>query len=337
MAEPRWPPVTYWMRATAGVLAILGLARLLLAIGNILILLLISLVLAIGFQPAIDWLGRRGLKRPWAVAAIFVTGAVVVLGFLALVMPIIIRELGGLVQDAPGYLERARQDSELFQRLDTQFDLMNKLEALGREIPATALSLIRSFGSLVFNGLTVLVLTLYFMAGMPRIRRAGAALLRRQDRDEFEEILEESTQRVGGYVLGNLAISLVAGVVSFLALSVIGVPYPAVLAFFVALMDLIPSVGATIGALVAVTVAAFAGVGQVIGSVIFFTAYQQVENFVIAPRVMRKAVDMSAATVILAVLIGATLLGFVGALLAIPLAAIVKTSLRVLYLDRRRP
>ncbi len=337
MAESRWPPVTYWMRATAGVLAILGLARLLLAIGNILILLLISLVLAIGFQPAIDWLGRRGLKRPWAVATIFVTGAVVVLGFLALVMPIIIRELGGLVRDAPGYLERARQDSELFQRLDTQFDLMNKLETLGREIPATALSLIRSFGSLVFNGLTVLVLTLYFMAGMPRIRRAGAALLRRQDRDEFEEILEESTQRVGGYVLGNLAISLVAGVVSFLALSVIGVPYPAVLAFFVALMDLIPSVGATIGALVAVTVAAFAGVGQVIGSVIFFTVYQQVENFVIAPRVMRKAVDMSAATVILAVLIGGTLLGVVGALLAIPMAAIVKTSIRVLYLDRRRP
>jgi predicted PurR-regulated permease PerM len=160
-------------------------------------------------------------------------------------------------------------------------------------------------------------------------------LLRREERAHFEAIIEESTQRVGGYIMGNITISLFAGVTSFVALLVIGVPYAAALAFWVALTDLIPTVGAILGALVAVLVAAFAGVPELVATVIYFAIYQQVENYVIAPRVMRKAIEMSAAAVIVAVLIGGSLAGFIGALLALPAAAVIKIVVRQLYIEDR--
>jgi predicted PurR-regulated permease PerM len=331
----RWPPVTYWMKATAGVLVILALARIVIEIQNVLILIVISLVLAIGFQPAVGWLERLGLKRGWAVTVIFFTGAVVIGAFLALILPVIIREISELVRKAPDYLRRAQEESELFQRLNERFDLSERLSSLGKELPTTALSLIRSFTTFLFNSLTVLILTLFFMAAMPRMRHGVAELLRVDHREDFESILEESTQRVGGYVMGNLTISLIAGAVSFVALLVIGVPYAAALAFWVALADLIPSVGATLGAVPAVLVAAFAGLPEFIATLIFFVVYQQVENYLIAPRVMRRAIDVSVATVIIAVLIGGSLAGFVGALLALPMAAIIKIAFRELYLEER--
>jgi predicted PurR-regulated permease PerM len=187
----------------------------------------------------------------------------------------------------------------------------------------------------VFNSLTVFILTIYFTVNLPTMRATVTRLLGREDRAEFQEIFEESIQRVGGYVLGNLAISAIAGVVSFLVLWLLGVPFAVALAFFVALTDLIPTVGAIIGAAVAAVVAIFAGLPQFIGTVAFFLVYQQVENYVIQPRVMRRAIDMSAPLVILAVLIGGALLGVVGALLAIPTAAIIKVAFRELYLEER--
>jgi predicted PurR-regulated permease PerM len=331
----RWPPVTYWMKAAAGVLVILALARIVIEIQNVLILIVIALVLAIGFQPAVAWLERFGLRRGWAVATIFLAGVLVIGVFLALILPVIIREVGGLVRDAPEYIRRAQQESELFQRLNQQFDLSERLASLGKELPTTALSLIRSFTAFLFNSLTVLILTLFFMSAMPRLRHGVAALLRVEHRDEFESILEESTQRVGGYVMGNLTVSLIAGVTSFVALLIIGVPYAAALAFWVALADLIPSVGATLGAIPAVLVAAFAGLPEFIATLIFFVVYQQIENYLVAPRVMRRAIDVSVATVIVAVLIGGSLAGFVGALLALPMAAIIKAAVRELYLEDR--
>lgn len=331
----RWPPVSYWMKVAAGVLTVLFLARAVVAVGNVLLLLVVALVLAIGFEPAVRWLERRGMKRGWAVALIFLAGLIVVVGFAALVLPIVISEVGDLARRAPDELARAQRENALFQRLDQQFDLQARLSSIAGEVPAHALALIRSFTAFVFNAVTVVILTLYFMSSMPRLRRGTARLLHPDDRDEFERILEGSTQRVGGYVLGNLAVSGIAGVVSFTALSVIGVPYPAALAFWVALTDLVPTIGAIIGAVAASLVAAFAGVPQLVATAAFFLVYQQVENYLIAPRVMRRAIDMSAATVIVAVLVGGTLAGVVGALLAIPVAAIIKVTLKELYLDER--
>src|SRR5207247_6328078 len=118
--------------------------------------------------------------------------------------------------------------------------------------------------------------------------------------------------RISGYMIGNIGVSIVAGLASGTALALLGVPYALPLAMWVAIADLIPMVGATLGAVPAVIVAFFSGLPTGIGTVIFFAIYQQVENYLVAPRVMKRAVDISPAVVILAALIGATLLGFVG-------------------------
>jgi len=327
--------MTYWMKVTASVLLVVGLARIVLAVGDVLVLVLVSIILAFGFQPAVAWFVRRGLSRGWAVTVGLVLGFAVVGAFMALVLPDVIRQLAGLAETAPEYLDRATRESTLLSDLNERFDLQSALDDASGDLPGTILGFVGSFASLVFNSLTVLILTIYFTVNLPNMRDAVATLLGRREREDFNLIFGESVQRVGGYVLGNLAISAIAGTVSFIALTVIGVPFAAALAFFVALTDLVPTVGAIIGAAVASVVAAFVGIPQLIATIAFFLVYQQVENYLIQPAVMRRTVDMAAPVVILAVLIGGTLLGVVGALLAIPTAAIIKVAFRELYLEER--
>ena len=134
---------------------------------------------------------------------------------------------------------------------------------------------------------------------------------------------------------GNIAVSIIAGVASFVFLRIFGIPFAAALAIWVAITDLIPTVGATLGALAAVIVAFFSSVADGIATVAYFLVYQQVENYLIVPRVMRKAVDLSPAAVIVSVLIGGSLAGFAGALLALPLAAAAKVVVRDVWLRPR--
>jgi predicted PurR-regulated permease PerM len=151
---------------------------------------------------------------------------------------------------------------------------------------------------------------------IPRTRRARVGLL-------TDEILN----RVGGYVLGNLATSVVAGVTTFVWLVAFGIPYPVALAMFVAITDLIPLVGATIGAIGVAVVALFHGVVPGIATGAYYVAYQQFENYVLQPRVMKRTVDVAPVVTIVAALLGAALMGIIGALIAVPLAAAIQLLL----------
>jgi len=330
-----WPPVSYWLRVAVGVLLLIALAKAVVALRQILILIGVSLILAIGFQPTIAWFERKGVKRGYAVLIMSFLALGVVVGFLALIVPSIIREISQLVDKAPDYLSRAQKRSGFIADLNKRFDLTNKLHDIAAKLPSTALALFKSFSSFIFNTLTVVILTLYFTAALPKIRSGIARLLRRHERERFEIILEESTQRVGGYIIGNILISIIAGVAAAFALVIMHVPYAAALGFWVALTDLIPTVGAILGAVFCGLVAGFAGIPQLVGTIIYFIVYQQVENYVIAPRVMKRAIEMSAAAVIVAVLIGGALAGFIGALLALPAAAIIKIVVNHLYVQER--
>ncbi|MFL5766624.1 MAG: AI-2E family transporter [Actinomycetota bacterium] len=331
----RWPPVSYWMKVAAGLLVVFVLARGVAAVSNVILLVLASLVLAIGLQPAVSWMERRGTRRGWAVAFIFLAAIVVIGGFLAIVIPIIIKQLAGLVDAAPGYLTRAQRGNGVLAQLDDQFDLMGKLRSLSSQLPTTAFAVAKSFTALVFNTVTVFILTAYFSTALPQIRRAVARLMKRDHRENFQRILEESTTRIGGYVMGNLVVSVIAGAVSVVGLLLLGVPYAAVLGVWVGIADLIPAVGAYLGAIPALVVAAFVGFPQFVGTLVLFIVYQQLENYVIAPRVMKHAVDLSPAAVIVALLVGGSLAGFVGALLSLPVAAVIKIVARELYVSDR--
>jgi predicted PurR-regulated permease PerM len=331
----RWPPVTYWMKVGAGLLVVFVVARAVAAVSNVILLVLASLVLAVGLQPAISWMERRGTRRGWAVAFIFLVAIVAVGGFLALVIPVVIKQLAGLVDAAPGYLTRAQRGNGILAQLDDQFDLMSKLRDLSSQLPTTAFAVAKSFTALVFNTVTVFILTAYFSTALPQIRRAVARLMKRDHRENFQRILEESTTRIGGYVMGNLIVSLIAGVVTVIGLLLLGVPYAVVLGVWVGIADLIPAVGAYLGAVPALVVAAFVGWPQFIGTLVLFIVYQQLENYLIAPRIMKHAVDLSPAAVIVALLVGGSLAGFVGALLSLPVAAVIKVIARELYVSDR--
>jgi predicted PurR-regulated permease PerM len=179
---------------------------------------------------------------------------------------------------------------------------------------------------------TVVILTIYFLANLPGIKRIVYRAVPRSRRARVGLLTDEMLARVGGYVLGNLATSVVAGTTSFVWLLAWGVPYPIALALFIAVTDLIPLVGATIGAIGVSTIALFHGLVPGIATIVFFIVYQQFENYILQPRVMRRTVDVAPLLTILAALIGGALLGILGALIAVPFAAAIQLLVtEVLY------
>lgn len=186
-----------------------------------------------------------------------------------------------------------------------------------------------------FNFLTVLLVTPYFAMAMHEIKLWLVRLLRPHHREDFLYLLGESTDLMANFIVGNLVVSVIAGVVTWVGLTVIGVPYALALAAWVAITDLIPILGALLGAAGVAVVAFTQGPETLLWSMVLLVVYQQVENFLIAPRVMNRAVDFSPASVIIALMVGGKLAGLVGALLALPLAALTKIALRDYIVQER--
>jgi predicted PurR-regulated permease PerM len=297
------------------------------SIRAILVRVLIALFIAVSLDPAVRFLARRGVRRGLAVTLIFVVVLGLAAGFLLSVIPPLVTQFQNLVDDLPGYVTRLQDRSSRFRELSDRYNLSEQLQGLVGTLPSRlGTGLLgftgRVFGA-VFNTLTVLVFTIYFMADMPRIRSGVVRLFPIERRARARQVLDLVIDKVGGYMIGNLIISLIAGVASFIAFTVLGVPFAVPLAFVIAICDLIPMIGATLGAVIGVTVALFTTDlwPSTVLIAAFFVAYQQLENYLIAPRVLKTTVELGAAAVLLAGLIGATVLGLVGALMAIPVAA----------------
>lgn len=256
-------------------------------------------------------------------------------GLGLVLIPFLIDQVSALVEELPGFIDRLRQTpgavGSIAQSLD--FDALVTPSGPGEAPPA--LGLVSSFGSTVFNVITILAVTPYLAIRLPQMKVWVARLLRRRHREDFLYVLNESTDLIANYIVGNVVISLIAGVVAFTGFQIIGVRFALVLAAWVALTDLIPIVGAFIGAAGVAAVAAFQGPGVVIAAVALLLVYQLVENFLIAPRVMNRAVDLSPVAVIVAILIGGSLAGLFGALLALPVAAMIKVIVFELIIPER--
>jgi predicted PurR-regulated permease PerM len=316
-----------------GVMATLVALYGLYSIRAVLVQVLVALFITVSLEPAVHWLTERGMRRGLAVTTIFVVAFGALLGFLISVIPSLIDQGRELIDDLPGYLAELQARSGRFRELNDRFDLTSRLEGVIGSVPGRIGSGVlgftgRLFGAL-FSGLTVLVFTAYFMADLPRLRNGVVRLFPGERRVRAKQVVDLVVDKVGGYMIGNIIISIVAGVVSYLAFRVLGVPFAVPLAVLVAVFDLIPMIGATLGAVVGVLVALFTSPlwPTTVLVAAFFVAYQQVENYLIAPRVLRTTVDIGAAAVLLAGLIGGTLLGLVGALMAIPVAAALNVLL----------
>jgi predicted PurR-regulated permease PerM len=316
--------------ATLGVLLVLLTGYALYTVRSILVLVVIALFVAVSLDPAVRWLVKRGLGRSTAVSLVILFVLVLFGVFIWSIVPPLVDQGGKLVSDLPGYLRKLPQQSKPFRELSDRYNLTNRLSALAADLPTrvagSAVSFVQQFFGAVLSTVTVLVLTIYFMADMPRMRRGLVRLFPHRRRPQVAEIVNVVVDKVGAYMIGNLIISLFAGVCTFMCLALLKVPFALPLAITVAIADLIPLVGATLGAALCVLVTFFTvdlwPAGVVV--LIFFIVYQQVENYLIAPRVLRNTVDLSSVAVLLVALIGGSILGVVGALMAIPIAAAVK-------------
>ena len=320
---PTWPTLGYWVRVAVAVVAIVISVRVILILQGVLLVVLASLVLALGMQPAIAYFESRGFSRGTALAAILIGVNVVLIGAAWVMIPMAVDQVDAIGEALPGLQEELRElggmGRVIANRIDPSSLLRDAEEDVGQTVGAAAAA--------VFNIFTVAVLTPYFAHALPRMRRWVLRLTHRDERPDLLRLLNEASERISGYILGNLTVSVIAGVVTFIGFWLLGLEYALVLALWVAITDLVPIVGAFVGAIPAVLLAARHGLGFALSVAGFLTLYQLFENYLVSPRVMTRAIDLGPASVIVAVMVGGTLAGVTGALLALPVAAMIKVAL----------
>jgi len=336
-------PVRTILAAIGLVLATLVALRLVQLLANVIGLLVVAAFFAVLLTPAVDFLERRRMRRSLATIVVFLLGVTAISLMIAAFVQPIAREVDEFVENFPTFVEDARQGRGAVGRLVQRFDIDTYIEenqdALERQLRnagAPALDVARTVASGVFTFVTILVLSFLMILEGPKI---GAGVLRVIDNPERREwvrrVAADCGKAVTGYMAGNLVISLIAGVVTFVFLSIIGVPFAGVLGLWVAFADLIPMVGATLGAIPTIGVAFLSSSTDGIAAVIFYVLYQQFENHFLQPTIMSRTVDINPLGVLVSVLIGVDLFGILGALLAIPAAGVLQVVVRNLYDEHR--
>jgi predicted PurR-regulated permease PerM len=326
--------------AAAGALLAWWLGTIILSVSSLITLIVVALFLAAGLNPAVEWLGHRGLSRAWSVVVV-IAGVILALAlFVVALVPVIADQVSAMVDSAPGWVD-SLQSNRLFQRLDERYDVLEKAEDYATSGSFTQ----RLFGgavgvgvavlSTLANSFIVIVLTLYFLASLPRVKSAAYRLAPASRRPKVTSIGDRVVDNIGAYVSGAFIVAFCAGLSSLIFLFVVGLgQYAVALAAVVALLDVIPMIGATLGAVVVslIGLATDPKIGLI--CVIFYVVYQQVENYVIYPRVMARSVDIPGSVIVIAALVGAGLLGVIGALLAIPTAAAILLVVREVVVPR---
>jgi len=332
----RRSPFFIGLAGSAGVAVTYGAVHLLAELSSILTVIGVAFFLALGLEPVVSRLVNHGLPRWLSTALVFVVFVAGIATFAAAAFPPLFAQITDLVNRAPLYLQQAQDHSSFIGRLNDRFQLQQRFTDAVDSIDGSALNHVVSAGTAVLEGvadtLIAIVLTLYFLADMPRIRSTIYRLVPHTRRPRAILIGDEVFAKVGAYVLGNVLISLLAGAATLIWLTAFDVPYPLLLAILVAILDLVPVVGSTIAGIVVGAVALTVSIPVCLATIAFYIAFQMVEDYVLVPRIIGRAVHVPALTTVVAVLIGATLLGVVGALVAIPIAAALQLIVQeVLY------
>jgi predicted PurR-regulated permease PerM len=300
----------------------------------VLLSILLGLLLAAGFDPLVARLERLHLHRTVAALGFLLVLVLLIVGFVVLALAPAASQLATLVSSLPEYVNRLALANPQIADALNRFDITTNLEAIVSRLPAVlgaGLGILSGIVGGIFTAFTTLALTAYFLLALPRIRVTIAAVLGRPER---VAVFSDALGKVGGYITGQALISVTAGIAAFVALSLIGAPYVALLALTVAFLDLIPQVGATLGAIVGVVVTLTDSLAKAVAALVFFVIYQQVENYLIAPRVFAHTVSLTPLGAFVSVLVGAGLAGLVGAIFALPVAAMLKTVLAYVFRER---
>jgi predicted PurR-regulated permease PerM len=341
-AEPRRVEIIV-SGATVLKAALVALAVFVVIVANeVFLTILLSLVFALGLDPVVGWFTKRGMGRGKAALLVFFLIFVAVSVIVIWAATPIWNEVKGLVNDIPGYIDDLK-DEPGFKQLNESTDAVDKAESVATDaakaIPKAASALLGITGSLVgtaLSAVTMVFLTLFLLIGLPDFKRAGLNMLPPQEAQRVERVLDDVTRTISFSLLGNLAISVIAGTVVGVTAVIVGAPFPIVLAVIVGLFDLIPQVGSLIAAIIVVSITlAGAGVGPAVVMAVVILIYQQIENYLVQPVVYREAIELSGFATIAVVMVGGALMGVIGAILAVPVAGSLKVIFRALTAARR--
>jgi predicted PurR-regulated permease PerM len=288
-------------------------------IRDVLVWVAAALFLAVALNPMVARLEPK-LGRTAAALVVFLGFIVLLLAALAALVAPFVTQVDQLTTGLPNALQDARHN-HTFARLDERFHLVEHARAHADAVPGYVFGTAGTVLGGIVAVTTVLFLMVFLLIELPNLARLVLGQLQPAQRERAVAIAQHANRQVGGYVFGNLVISVICGAVTWVALYLLGVPYSLALAVFMAVFDIIPLVGATIGSIVVIG-AAFLLTGATAGIAMFVIVmvYQQIENHVLQPLIYGRTVQLSSLTVLLAVLVGGAALGLVGALLAIPIA-----------------
>ncbi len=327
-----------------------GLAAIVLGIAvsnlsTVLIYVVFALFVALGLDPLVRFLVRRGMSRTWAIVAVFIAFALVLVGILLLIIPTVVRQISAFVQDVPKLVDTF-QASDAYQWLNANFgdnvgDLISEAEKFITD-PGNIVAIgggVLQVGASIATGISgvviVLVLSLYFLASLPTIKASLVRLVPARNRSAVAGMTDQITDSVGGYLTGMVILAACNAVVAFFLLLILGFPFPALMAVVAFCITLIPLVGSvlfwalgTVLVLFVDPVAAlvFAGV---------YLVYMQIEAYLLTPRVMNRTISVPGSLVVIGALVGGTLLGLLGALVAIPVTASILLIIKQVVIPRQ--
>jgi predicted PurR-regulated permease PerM len=315
------------LMASAGVAVTYAAVRVLGSASSALVLIGVALFLALGLEPAVSRLVNRKMPR-WAAVLLVVTVAfVLVAGSVVAAVPPLADQARQFIEQVPHYIRQAQDHSSVIGRLNDRYQIQQRVSEALHGAGGSAFTGLVNVGRAVFGAVSnlviVAVLTVYFLADMPRIRATFYRFVPNSRRPRAILIGDEILAKVGDYVFGNVVTSLIAGAATFVWCAAFDVPYPVLLGAFVALLDLLPY-GSSIGGIIVTAVALTVSIPVSIATAGFYMAFRLAEDYLLVPKIIGRAVQVPAGVTVVAVLIGGTVLGVVGALIAIPVAAAIQ-------------
>ena len=323
-------PYYFGFVATLGALTAIVLMRALASVSQIFILILIALFLATGLNPAVEALRRRNMSRATAVAIIFTSVIAFVIFFALVVVPPVISQGTQLINKAPTLLAELTNNATI-NKLNDQYGIIDTLQAKLKSVTSDGTLLISAFGGVIgvgksvlsgfFTFLTILVLTLYFITSLPQAVDLGLSLVPASRRERVGHLTNAIIARVGSFVGSQIVIAAMASVFVFTLSIVLGLPSPIAIGMIVFVCGLIPLIGHFLGSGIVTIIALTQSIAIGVIAFVAYVVYVQVENYVVTPRIMKRTLAVPGAVTIISALIGSSLLGLVGGLLAVPVAA----------------
>lgn len=307
--------------------------------------ILVAIFLTLALNPAVEALRRRGIRHRGAAAGLtflIAIATIVLAGWLFI--PTLVDEATGFAESLPDYVRDISEGRGPLGRLTEEYELEERVRAAVEEggasgilgLSGTALAVTESVITFIVAVVTIAFLTFFMLLEGPKWMERFYGLLPEESRETWRAIGRDIYRTVGGYVTGNLLISIVAGITSTVVLLLLDVPYAVALGLLVAILDLIPLAGATLAAIIVSAVAFLASIPAGIIVLVFFIVYQQIENHLLQPLVYSRTVQLSPLAILISVLIGAKIAGVLGALAAIPVAGTIQVLLLAWLSHRRR-